>query len=120
MGRPREFDVVAAVDRAMKAFWTRGYETISLADLCDVSCCGRSTATSSNGTLSLSAILAQSLPVRDFFATRRRQFSDQIVSGAGRRGCFLGNCAAELPRHDRVALTRVREGLARDEAISAR
>ena len=52
----------------------------------------------------------------DVLAALLRQFIDQIVSGPGRRGCFLGHCAAELPRSDRVALARVRQGLESIEA----
>ena len=134
MARPREFDVVAALDCAMEAFWTHGYEATSLDDLCEVTGLSRSSLYGTFGgkrdlllravdryveqrARSLTAILAQPLPVRDCFAALLRQFIDRIVSGAGRRGCFLGNCAAELPRHDRVALARVRQGLARNEAI---
>jgi TetR/AcrR family transcriptional repressor of nem operon len=134
MARPREFDIVAALDRAMEAFWTRGYEATSLDDLCEITGLSRSSLYGTFGSkhdlllravdryvehrsLGLAAILAQPLPVRDCFAALLREFIDLIVSGAGRRGCFLGNCAAELPRHDRVALARVRQGLMRNEAI---
>ena len=55
------------------------------------------------------------MPIRDAFDALARQFVDQIVSGSGRRGCFLGNCAAELTRADRAALARVRRGLAATE-----
>jgi TetR/AcrR family transcriptional repressor of nem operon len=134
MARPREFDIVAALDRAMEAFWTRGYEATSLDDLCEVTGLSRSSLYGTFGSKrdlllravdryveqrsqNLSAILTQPLPVRECFAALLREFIGQIVSGAGRRGCFLGNCAAELPRHDRVAVARVRQGLARNEAI---
>jgi TetR/AcrR family transcriptional repressor of nem operon len=134
MARPREFDIVAALDRAMEAFWTRGYEATSLDDLCEVTGLSRSSLYGTFGSKrdlllravdryveqrsqNLSAILTQPLPVRECFAALLREFIGKIVSGAGRRGCFLGNCAAELPRHDRVAVARVRQGLARNEAI---
>lgn len=66
--------------------------------------------------VNFAAALAGPLAVRDAIAALLGELIDQIVSGAGRRGCFLGNCAAELPRSDRAALARVRQGLGRTEA----
>ena len=133
MARSREFDVDAALDRAMGAFWSKGYEATSLDDLCEVTGLSRSSLYATFGskrslllasvdryvaqrTPSIAAVLAQPGPVRAALADLARQFIDQIVSGPGRRGCFLGNCAAELPRSDRAALERVRQGLKSTEA----
>ena len=38
VGRPREFDEEAALEAAMDAFWSKGFEATSMADLC--SCTG--------------------------------------------------------------------------------
>ena len=123
----------AALNRALNLFWSKGYEATSVDDLCAITGLSRSSLYSTFGskrdlllrsvdryverrTPDLAAILAQPMPVREAFATLARHFIAQIVSGPGRRGCFLGNCAAELPRGDRAALARVRQGLARTEA----
>ena len=128
MARPREFDVDTALERAMETFWSKGYEATSLDDLCEVTGLSRSSLYATFGskrdlllrsvdryveqrTPNIAAILAQPLPIRDVFAALARRFIDQIVAGPGRRGCFLGNCAAELSRGDRAALARVRAGL---------
>jgi TetR/AcrR family transcriptional regulator, transcriptional repressor for nem operon len=112
----------------MEAFWSRGYEATSLDDLCDVTGLSRSSLYATFGSKrwlllrsidryverrnpQIAAVLARPLPIYDAFLALARQFIDQIVSGPGRRGCFLGNCAAELPRNDRAAQARVRRGL---------
>ena len=134
MARPREFDADAALERAMDLLWTRGYEATSVDDLCEATGLSRSSLYATFGskrdlllrsvdryverrTPNIAAILARPLPVREAFAALLREFIDQIVAGSGRRGCFLGNCAAELPRADRAALARVRQGMGRTQAI---
>jgi TetR/AcrR family transcriptional repressor of nem operon len=128
MARPREFNAETALERAMELFWSKGYEATSLDDLCEVTELSRSSLYATFGNKRslllqsvdryveqrnprMAALLAQPLPIRDAFAALAGQFIDQIVSGPGRRGCFLGNCAAELPRGDRAALARVRRAL---------
>jgi TetR/AcrR family transcriptional repressor of nem operon len=117
----------------MEVFWSKGYEATSLDDLCEVTGLSRSSLYATFGSKRslllrsvdryveqrnprIAEILARPLPVRDAFLALARQFIDQIVAGPGRRGCFLGNCAAELPRGDRAALARVRRGLEATEA----
>jgi TetR/AcrR family transcriptional repressor of nem operon len=134
MARPREFDADSALERAMDVLWTKGYEATSLDDLCAATKLSRSSFYAAFGskrdllllsvqryskgrTPNIAAVLQQTVPVRDAFAALLAQFIDQIVAGTGRRGCFLGNCAAELPRNDRAAMTEVRRGLARTEAV---
>jgi TetR/AcrR family transcriptional repressor of nem operon len=133
MSRPREFDIDAALDKALSAFWANGYEATSLEDLCGATGLSRSSFYATFGskrklllrsvdryvehrTMRLAEILMRPVPVRAAFAALLAEFVDQIVSGAGRKGCFLGNCAAELPRNDREAHARVRKGLAQNEA----
>lgn len=127
MARPREFDADAALDRAMDVFWSKGFEATSLDDLCEATGLSRSsfyaTFESKRSLLlrsvnryverrnpQIAEILARG-PIHEAFAALARQFIDQIITGPGRRGCFLGNCAAELPRSDRAALASVRQGL---------
>jgi TetR/AcrR family transcriptional repressor of nem operon len=133
MARPREFDENAALESALDVFWAKGYEATSVDDLCGVTGLSRSSLYSTFGgkrdlllravdrysdkrTPVIAAALAKPLPFREAVAALLKEFIDQIVAGPGRRGCFLGNCAAELPRSDGIAMARVRAGLARTEA----
>lgn len=133
MARPREFDEDAALERALDAFWTRGYEATSVDDLCAVTGLSRSSLYATFGgkrelllktverysdrrTPVIAAALARHATIRAAVAGLLNDFIDQIVEGSGRRGCFLGNCAAELSRGDRPAMARVRAGLVRNEA----
>src|SRR5262245_4823303 len=133
MPRPREFDVDDALDRALDLLWSKGYEATSLDELCRATGLSRSSFYATFGskhalllrsveryveqrTARLSAILLRPVPVRSAFAALLAEFIDQIMSGAGRKGCFLGNCAAEIARGDREAHARVRKGLEQNEA----
>ena len=133
MARPREFDADSALERATQVFWAKGYEATSLDDLCDATGLSRSSLYgafgdkrdlllrsidrySQRGTMQIAATLEKAPSLREGLANLLREFIDQIVTGPGRRGCFIGNCAAELARHDREAMARVRESLARSQA----
>ena len=133
MPRPREFDADDALERAMRVFWAKGYESTSLNDLCNATGLGRSSLYAAFGdkhTLYLQALdhyedasaarmaaaLAGPQPFREAIAAVVERMIEDIVAGPGRRGCLIGNCAAEMARNDRTAAARVRRSLERIEA----
>jgi len=132
MARPREFDPDTALERATQVFWAKGFENASLDDLCDATGLNRSSLYAAFGAkrdLYLSALaryeegsaarIADALQLRPV-GKGVKQFLDalidSIVAGPGRRGCFIGNCAAEMARLDRGAAARVRKSLERIES----
>src|SRR5215510_12240136 len=134
MARPREFDPEIVLDRAMLVFWSKGYEAASLSDLCEATELNRSSLYASFGdkralfletinrygdsaVARVSAALSQPGPIREVLAAFYANMIDGIVAGPGRTGCFLGNCAAEVVRRDRVAATIVRRNMDRLEAV---
>lgn len=117
----------------MQVFWLKGYEATSLDDLCNATGLGRSSlyaAFGSKQSLYLSSLdryedasakriaaaLARPLPFHAATTNFLAEMINDIVAGPGRRGCFIGNCTAELSRHDRTAAARVKRSLARIEA----
>jgi TetR/AcrR family transcriptional repressor of nem operon len=134
MARPREFDADTALERAMQAFWAKGYKATSLDDLCAATGLSRSSLYAAfggkrallhfsldryqeQGVTRITAALARPGPVREAIAAFVSDLIDRIVEGPGRRGCFIGNCAAELARGDRVTAARVRRSLDRIEGL---
>lgn len=132
MARPREFDLDAVLDKATQVFWTQGYEHTSVDELCDATGLGRSSlyaafrhkrglyvqalARYEDGSVARIRSALQGAPLRQGLERFLEGLIDSIVSGPGRRGCFIGNCAAELARLERVTALRVRQSLARLEA----
>lgn len=86
-GRPRSFDRDAALDKAMFAFWERGYEATSISDL----------------TASL-GISAPSLYAA--FGDKRKLFDEVVVVYGGRYGDFAAVALAEEPTA-RAAMGRI-------------
>ena len=132
MSRPREFATDTVIERAMQLFWSKGYEATSLDDLCEATGLSRSSLYAAfgdkrhllfeslsryvdRGAEHIAKALAREVPLRAALAHFLAEFIDAIIAGPGRRGCFIGNCAAELARHDREAMKRVRVALARNE-----
>jgi TetR/AcrR family transcriptional repressor of nem operon len=132
MARPRGFDEQAVLERATGVFWTKGFEQTSLDDLCEATGLNRSSLYAAfgdkrqlylrtleryaeEGTQRVAAALGRP-PLRNSFGEFVGRLIEDIVAGPGRRGCFIGNCAAELARLDRGAGVRVRASLERIEA----
>ena len=131
MARPREFEAGAVLERATRVFWARGFEHTSLDDLCAATGLNRSSLYAAFGDKR--ALYLKSLAryeegsverIRKAFAGRSPReglkaflagLIDAIVAGPGRRGCFIGNCAAEMARLDRAAAARVKRSLDRIE-----
>ncbi|MER5934280.1 TetR/AcrR family transcriptional regulator [Streptomyces sp. NPDC002054] len=86
-GRPRSFDRDAALDKAMHAFWERGYETTSIADL---------TAVMGIGAPSLYAA----------FGDKRKLFDEVVAVYGCRYGDFGSVALAEEPTA-RAAVERI-------------
>lgn len=132
MARPREFDADSVLENATRVFWSKGFEHTSLDDLCAATGLNRSSLYGAFGAkreLYLSALaryedgsaarIAAALhgrPIRKGVKSFLDALIDSIVAGPGRRGCFIGNCAAEMARLDRGAAARVRRSLARIES----
>jgi TetR/AcrR family transcriptional repressor of nem operon len=130
MGRPREFDFNNTLELAMRAFWAKGYEATSLDDLCTATGLGRSSLYAAFGdkqSLYLSALahyeraaitritaaISNGKSPLDGISRFIDRIIEDIVAGPGRRGCFIGNCAAELARQDRTVASHVRQSMDR-------
>ncbi len=133
MARPREFDPDTVVDRAMQVFWAKGFEAASLDDLCESTGLNRSSLYAAFGdkralflttidrygdgsVARIAAALSRPARIREGLAAFLAEMIDRIVAGPGRSGCFIGNCAAEVARHDRAAAASVRRNLHRIES----
>jgi TetR/AcrR family transcriptional repressor of nem operon len=132
MGRPREFDIEAALDKAMQVFWSKGYEATSLDDLCEATGLGRSSMYAAftdkrriylqvlqryeqRAVARVTKALAGDGPVRDDLASFLREVIDSIAHGTGRRGCLIGNSAAGLNTQDKEVAEVVRHSLDQHE-----
>ena len=114
VGRPREFDEEVALEAAMDAFWARGYEATSMADLC--SCTGLHKgslyqAFGDKHTLFMNALThyAESefhettsvMRDSDSPLENIRAVINKIMEDAGgEKGCMMINTMVELAPHD--------------------
>jgi TetR/AcrR family transcriptional regulator, transcriptional repressor for nem operon len=123
-GRPRSFDIDAAVERAMGVFWSRGYHATALPDLLRATKLSRGSLYAAFGdkhSLFLRALdryIADALTRMESEFDPRREPVDGLraflagyverTSGAnGRRGCLLVATAMELAGQDAEVNRRV-------------
>jgi len=116
-GRPRSFDMDAAVERAMGVFWSRGYHGTALPDLLHATKLSRGSLYAAFGdkhSLFLRALdryIADAVTRMDLELSPGKEPLDGLrallagyvdrTSGAnGRRGCLLVATAMELAGHD--------------------
>ena len=116
----KQFDIEAVRQKAMIAFWTRGYENTSMQDLLDAMGIQRGsfydTFKSKHDAL-LGALHRYDAGRKEMFSKAAsgksargiierffRNVATEAQSDDGRRGCLLVNCALELaPRDPKVA-----------------
>ncbi|MFD4357364.1 TetR/AcrR family transcriptional regulator [Nocardia sp. NPDC058519] len=115
MARPKEFDEHRAVDAAMRAFWSAGYEATSTQDLCAATGLGRSsiynTFTSKRELFDralrhymttknapIFEILDSDAPARERIGAVLRRIADAPDTEPA--GCLVVNSIVELAPHD--------------------
>jgi TetR/AcrR family transcriptional repressor of nem operon len=113
----KQFDVDEVLDKAMRAFWGRGYEATSMQDLVDVTGINRGSLYATyrdKHELFLSALrmyaekihhkrladLASRYGPREAIRRSFLAFIPQASEEGGCIGCFLTNTALELAPHD--------------------
>lgn len=123
-GRPRSFDVEAAVERAMEVFWSRGYHGTALPDLLRATKLSRGSLYAAFGdkhSLFLRALdryIADALTRMDVELAPHREpvdglraylagYVDRTSGAKGRRGCLLVATAMELAGQDAEVGRRV-------------
>ena len=132
MARPREFSPDEALEQAMQAFWSNGYEATSLAELTRVMGISKSSFYQTFGSkheLYLAAIdrygetvVAPTVGLLESenwaagtIATVFERVIDAALAEDNRRGCLVCNAAVEVAPRDAAAALRVGACLARFE-----
>jgi TetR/AcrR family transcriptional regulator, transcriptional repressor for nem operon len=129
MARPRNFDEPTAIERAMEAFWSGGYEGTSTEQLCEATGLGRSSIY--NTFASKQELFRKTLRRYDETTSRTRA---EILEGPGtarerlrrflqviiedelehnRRGCLAVNTVVELGRREPEITAELARDIAR-------
>src|ERR1700761_9278376 len=123
-GRPRSFDVDAAVERAMEVFWSRGYHATAVPDLLRATRLSRGSLYAAFGDKHSLFLRALDRYIADAVARMEIEFGprsepvdglraylagyvDRTSGANGRRGCLLVATAMELAGQDAEAGRRV-------------
>ncbi|QFG24888.1 TetR/AcrR family transcriptional regulator [Actinomadura sp. WMMB 499] len=136
MARPRNFDEGRAVDAAMRAFWTAGYDGTSTRDLCEATGLGRSSIynTFDSKHELFGKALARYMEIKtgglvEVLEDSKRPVRDRlwdVLEGAANPddgdplGCFVVNTVVELvPRDPEIAERIERDQRERVDALRA-
>lgn len=130
----KQFDEAAVFDKAMRAFWARGYEATSIQDLVDCMGLNRGSIYATFGSkrqLFLRSLeryeshhrrawldaLRERLSPRSAILSVFEGAINAALSDFSRSGCFLVNSAIELAPHDAEIAGVVARGLAETETF---
>ncbi len=133
----KQFDVEDGLERAMRAFWARGYEATSMQDLVEAMGVNRGSLYATYGDkhdLFVRALRHYDTVCRtNFFADLERDCTprrailtlfDTAVAASlaanGQNGCFLVNTSVELSAHDGEVADIVAHGLSKTEEFFRR
>ncbi|MFC9969846.1 TetR/AcrR family transcriptional regulator [Spirillospora sp. NPDC127200] len=132
MGRPKQFDPDAAVERAMQVFWSKGYAATTPQDLVDALGIGKGSLYNAFGSkhalferaleryrdgqaAALIELLERPVPVRERLRGTLLLLTEIDLADPERRGCMAVNTVAELGEADPSALGVVRRMFDRTE-----
>ena len=135
-GRPREFDMNAALDQAVRVFREQGYNATSIPDL--IAAMGLASGSIYKAfrdkravflaafdrytflrNEQLAAVARTAKPARERLRDVLAFYVDSARGAEGRRGCMVVGSAVELAAVDREVAARVGASLARNEAFLA-
>lgn len=136
MARPRAFDESDVINRAIRQFWSYGYEATSVDDLCAATGLNRSSLYRTFGSKRelLNTVLAAyerdalqriehlltAHPIREGLRRFLMGLFQDEATGTTQWGCLVGNCAGELAAHDKQAQKRLWQSLQHIEALLCR
>ncbi|MFC0401919.1 TetR/AcrR family transcriptional regulator [Paraburkholderia rhizosphaerae] len=135
-GRPREFDIDAALDKAAAVFCERGFHATSIVDLTDamelasgsvykafkdkqsvfVAALERAMTTRDG---SLRQVIATDAPARDLIHQVLTFYADASSGVMGKRGCMLAGSAMVLGTFDAEVAQRVTASFRKTETLLA-